>query len=103
MELVHASSGVDELLLAGEKRMASRANAELDVLLGRTRFVRCAAGANDHSLLIIGMNFWLHLEKGAEIIGIFFCGNTIPLLKKIGMPRGVNADALGGFLAHHAG
>jgi hypothetical protein len=27
------------------------------------------------------MNFWLHLEKGAEANAIFPCGNTIPLSK----------------------
>jgi hypothetical protein len=31
--------------------------------------------------LIVGMNFWLHLEKGAKASAIFPRGNTFPFPK----------------------
>jgi hypothetical protein len=61
--------------------MARRADAEFDVLLRRASLVGRSACADDHGLLIVGMNFWLHLEKGAKASAIFPRGNTFPFPK----------------------
>ena len=47
LELVHASGRIDELLFAGEERMASGADAELDVLPCRAGAVGRATRADD--------------------------------------------------------
>ena len=59
-ELVHAAFSIDELLFAGEIRMADRADIELDVLLGGPGLVRFAAGAVNRCYLVVGMNSLLH-------------------------------------------
>jgi hypothetical protein len=59
-ELVDAAFRVDELLFAGEERVANRANIEPYVLLGRTGLERFAAGAVNGCYLVIGMNILLH-------------------------------------------
>ncbi len=61
VEAIHASRGVNQLLLAGEKRMASRADLNVEVaLLGRPGVESFAAGAGDCDLAIIRMNLWFH-------------------------------------------
>src|SRR5437762_1558269 len=51
-ELLDAAGGVDELLLAGEEGMAGRADADLQVPLGRTGVVDGAARASDRRLCV---------------------------------------------------
>ena len=64
-ELLNATRGVDELLLAGEERMARRADADFDVALRGAGVVNGAARARDRGLLVIGMNICFHdSEKG---------------------------------------
>ena len=65
-EFLHAAGGVDKLLFAGEKRMASGADADFNVTLGRTRIVNRAARTNDVGLKIFRMNVRFHVQKGAR-------------------------------------
>lgn len=57
---VDASAGINQLLLACEERVALRANINMKVFFGRTRFNDLAAGALDRSGLILRMDFLLH-------------------------------------------
>ena len=59
-ELVHTTGGVDQLLLAREEGVTLRADFHLDILLGRTCLNHITAGACNRSLLIIGMDSFLH-------------------------------------------
>ena len=45
-EFLHPTGGVDELLFAGEKRMASGTDTDFNVLTSRARMVNGAARAN---------------------------------------------------------
>ena len=65
-EFFHAPGGVDEFLLASEKRMAGGADADFNVSFGRASVINRAARANDIGLLIIGMNVRLHIQKRAD-------------------------------------
>src|SRR5258708_2118267 len=62
-ELLHPSGGINEFLLAGEKRMAGGTDADFNVSLGGAGMINRAARANDIGHLIIGMNVRLHVEK----------------------------------------
>ena len=46
-EFLHPTRGVDELLFAGEKRMASGADTDFNVRLGRTGVINRTARAGD--------------------------------------------------------
>jgi len=65
-EFFHAPGGVDEFLFAGEKRMARGADPDFNVPFSRAGVISRAARANDISLVIIGMNVRLHVEKRAQ-------------------------------------
>ena len=65
-EFFHAPGGVDEFLLASEKRMAGGADADFNVSFGRASVINRAARANDIGLLIIGMNVRLHIKKRVQ-------------------------------------
>jgi hypothetical protein len=65
-EFFHPPGGVDEFLLASEKRMAGGADADFNISFGRASVINRAARANDIGLLIIGMNVRLHIEKRAQ-------------------------------------
>jgi hypothetical protein len=65
-EFLDAAGGIDKLLFAGEKRMASGADADFNVTLGRTRMVNRAARTSDVSLKILRMNVRFHVQKGAR-------------------------------------
>ena len=67
-EFFHPAGGVDEFLLAGEKRMAGGTDADFNVSFGRASMINRAARANDIGLLVIGMNIRLHVKKRAENI-----------------------------------
>lgn len=61
VKAVNASSGVNQLLLAGEKRMACRTNFHMQIaLFGRMRLKGLAAGAGHGYLVILGVNSWFH-------------------------------------------
>jgi hypothetical protein len=60
-EALHASGGIDELLLAGEKRMAIRANFHRDVaLMGRAGHKCITARAVHAHFVVCGMNSCFH-------------------------------------------
>ena len=59
-EFLHASGGIDELLLAGEKGMARRANAEAEILLGGAGVIDRAAGADDLAFHVFGVDIRFH-------------------------------------------
>ena len=69
-EFFHAPGGVDEFLLASEKRMAGGADADFNVSFGRASVINRAARANDIGRLIIGMNIRFHIEKRAESLAV---------------------------------
>src|SRR5579885_1994912 len=60
LEAIDATGGVDELLLAGEERMALRADLDAELLLGRARRPGFTASAVDLNLLILRMDFCFH-------------------------------------------
>ncbi len=60
LELVYTSACIYKLLLAGEKRMAFRANINLNVVLYRLGNIFCATSTLDGSGLVIGMDTLLH-------------------------------------------
>ena len=63
VETIHASGGIDQLLFAGEERVASRANFDVQVaLLGRARLERLAASAGNIYFDVFWVNSWFHLR-----------------------------------------
>ena len=60
VEAVNASTGVNQLLLAGIERVALGADFHTNVLLGRTSGKDIAAGAADGGLFVLGMDTFLH-------------------------------------------
>ena len=56
LELLNAPRGIDELHLAGEERMAGRADLDPEVLLRGPRRERAPARADDVDLVILGMD-----------------------------------------------
>ena len=65
-EFLDAAGGIDELLLPGEKRVASGADADFNVTPGRTGMIYRAARANDIGLYVFRMNVRFHVQKGAR-------------------------------------
>ncbi len=59
-ELLHATGGIDKLLLAGEKGMARGTDAEAKVLFGGAGMIDRAAGADDLAFHILGVNVRFH-------------------------------------------
>ena len=60
LEAVNTSAGIDELLLAREKRMALGANINTKILLGRGSLDNLAASTTDRCFLILGMDALFH-------------------------------------------
>ena len=60
VELGDASAGIDQLLLTSEEGVTLRADFHANVLLRGTCLNYITAGAFDRSLLIIGMDTFLH-------------------------------------------
>src|SRR5437764_10888208 len=74
-EFLHPPGRIDELLFAGEKRMARRANADFNVPLGRARVIDSAASANDIGLVILWMNVRFHVwKRGANCSALRLSG-----------------------------
>jgi hypothetical protein len=61
-----ASRGIDEFLLAREKRVAGGADADFNVSPRRTGMIHRAACANDVGLYVFRMNVRFHVRKGAR-------------------------------------
>jgi hypothetical protein len=62
VESINASRGVDQLLLAREKRMTSRADFDVQVaFFGRTSLECLAASAANGDFYVFRMNSWFHL------------------------------------------
>ena len=60
-EALHPAGGIHKLLLAGEERMARRANFYVDVaFMGRSSGKAAAACAHDAYFVVSGMNRCLH-------------------------------------------
>lgn len=62
----HAARRVDELLLTGEKRVASGADADFNVTAGRAGVIHRTAGTHDIGLNVFRMNVRFHVRKGAR-------------------------------------
>ena len=60
VETINTSTGVNQLLLAGIERVALGADFDSDVLLGGTSSKDIAASAADGSLIVLGMETFLH-------------------------------------------
>ena len=60
LESVYTSAGINELLFAGEKRMAFGANFNTDILFSGTRRNNLAARTRDRGLVILGMDTLFH-------------------------------------------
>jgi hypothetical protein len=65
-ELFNTSSRVDKFLFAREKRMASSADADFNVLTGRTRVIDNSARTDHIGLVILRMNTAFHDRKRAR-------------------------------------
>ena len=63
LESVNTSAGINELLLTGEERVALGANFYLDILLCGTGLDDVSAVAGNGSLLILGMDTFLHFSS----------------------------------------
>jgi hypothetical protein len=62
-EFFHAPGGIDELLFAGEKWMASGTNTDLNIATRRPGVIHRAARTNDVGLVILWMNARFHVRK----------------------------------------
>ena len=62
VEAIDASRGINQLLFAGEERVASRANFDVQVaLLGRAGLECLAASAGNSYIDVFWVNSWFHL------------------------------------------
>lgn len=59
-ETLDASGSVDQALLAGEERMALRADVRVDLRLSRAGLERIAAGALHRRRMVFGMDIGFH-------------------------------------------
>ena len=62
-EFLNATGGIDEFLLAGEKRMAGRADTDSNVAPGRAGVINRAARANHVGLVVFWVNACFHVGK----------------------------------------
>jgi len=62
LKALDATRRVNQLLFAGEERMAIRADFDVNVFLGRTRRPGGAAGANDMTFDVFWMNSFFHFR-----------------------------------------
>ena len=67
-KFLNPACGVDELLFAGEKRMAGGADADFDVPASRAGMVDRAAGADNVRLVIVRMNVRFHVGKRVRTV-----------------------------------
>lgn len=62
-EPFHPSGGVNQFLLASEKRMTSRTDFDMDILDRGTCVYDVSTGTGDGGFEILRMNFFLHEER----------------------------------------
>jgi hypothetical protein len=63
VEAIDASCGIDQLLLAGKERVASRTDFDVQVtFLGGASLESLAARAGDVNLNVFWVNSWFHLD-----------------------------------------
>src|SRR3954469_18897203 len=67
-EPLHAAGGVDELLLAGEERVAIAANVDRQLLLRAAGLKRVAACAVNGADLVLGVNLLFHGNLLAAVV-----------------------------------
>jgi len=69
-EALDASGGVDQLLFAGEKRVAVGADFQMNIALMRgSGGKRVPAGTHDADFVVCGMDFFFHLGSSFESPG----------------------------------
>lgn len=69
-ELVHATAGIDDLLLAGIEGMAVRADFDLQVVTqSGTRLERVAAGTGHHRVFVLRMDIRFHRVTATDAPG----------------------------------
>lgn len=80
LELVYASAGINQLLLAGKERMTLVADIHLQgfYLFGSAGLKGRAASAYNRYFVIIGMYFGLHLSH----LAVIFCNAKLLYIKK---------------------
>ena len=62
VEAIDASRGIDQLLFAGEERVACRTDFDVQIaFLGRASLKRLAASAGNGNIDVFGVNSWFHL------------------------------------------
>ena len=80
IESIDASRGINQLLLAGEKRMASRTNFYVQIaLFGRTRLKRFAARACHGDFSIFRMNSRFHFA--ITLLLMFLCSHKQAMIR----------------------
>ncbi len=74
LEAINTSARINQLLLAGEERMAFAANINAQLLLGGTRLEGFAAHAAHDALAVIRMDLLLHCSFTSfdAMIGLVF-------------------------------
>ena len=60
LELVNTSTGINQLLLTGEERMALGADIDAELRLRGARLERVATAAGDRSLVVLRMDTLFH-------------------------------------------
>jgi len=65
LETLDPTGGIDQLLFAGEERMARGTDLHAVGLSGGPSLVGAAAGAADRDFVVLGMDFWFH---GATLV-----------------------------------
>ena len=83
VEAADTATGVHHLLLAGEEGVTLGADFNTDILLGRARRDHVATGAGDGSLLVVGMDSFLH---------IWFTSFSFRVKRRSKPPRLINAS-----------
>src|SRR5438132_778423 len=73
LELLDAAGRVNELHLAGEERMAGRANFDGDVLLGAAGRELVAAATGHRGGFVLGVNVFLHRWLRAKVSETLYC------------------------------
>ena len=63
VELINTTAHVNKLLLAGEERMALRANFNAQITLGGSGLDDFAACTSDRAFLVFGMETLLHIFR----------------------------------------
>jgi hypothetical protein len=72
VEAIHASAGVNQLLLARVERMALGANFDMDLRLRGTSLDHIAACASNGAVNVVRMNTLFHsfhLNSGSDVLG----------------------------------